>query len=79
MLDSIKKFVVGKKYETRSICDSDCIFSMEVISRTAKTITIKTRMNGISKKKIDIYDGSEGVYPFGKYSMSAYISAKKEV
>lgn len=77
-MNSIKKFEVGKKYQGRSLCDYDCIFTIEVISRTSKTVTIKTD-EGIKRKKIDTREGLEGVYPFGKYSMASYISAGKEV
>lgn len=74
------RFEVGKEYYTRSICDSECIFKAEIISRTAKTVTIKNNMNkDLSKRKIHIYNNVEAIYPHGKYSMCAVISADKEV
>ncbi|WP_227836034.1 hypothetical protein [Clostridioides sp. ES-S-0001-02] len=35
------KFEIGKTYATRSVCDHDCVFTIEVIKRTDKTITYK--------------------------------------
>ena len=35
----IIKFVVGKKYFCRSICDHDCVWSYTITSRTESTIT----------------------------------------
>ena len=32
-------FEIGGKYYSRSICDHECIFAIEVIKRTAKTVT----------------------------------------
>ena len=70
----MKKFNENKTYETRSICDYDCIFKMEVIKRTEKTITIKI-MNQIKKIKVFMYEDKEACYPLGKYSMSPMITA----
>lgn len=35
-------FQVGQSYGSRSACDSDCVFSMEIVSRTEKTAMEKT-------------------------------------
>lgn len=34
------KFEIGKTYTTRSVCDHDCVFTIEVIKRTDKTINL---------------------------------------
>ena len=61
----MNKFEVGKQYSTRSICDYDCIFSITVLKRTAKTITTER-----GRTKVHVSgDGSEYVMPWGKYSM----------
>lgn len=68
------KFEAGKTYKTRSVCDSDCIISVEVISRTAKTI--KARVNREEKTlRIGVYDGAEFVKPWGSYSMAPIVRA----
>jgi len=74
------KFEAGDVYHKRSICDSDCIFKFEVISRTEKRIKLKT-MEGIVTKKIYQLEEFELVYPLGKYSLCPVIRSndKKEV
>lgn len=68
-------FTAGQQLKARSICDHDCIFEGEVVSRTAKTATI--RINGEAKRcKIHVDDdGVEFVYPLGRYSMAPVFSA----
>ena len=34
-------FEVGKTYFTTSACDSNCIFKVEIVKRTAKTVTFR--------------------------------------
>jgi hypothetical protein len=74
----IKKFETSKTYETRSICDHNCIFKMEVIKRTAKTLTIRIQ-NEIKRVRIYIYENSESVKPLGNYSMAPIMRAEREV
>lgn len=38
--NQVAQFEVGKTYYTRSICNHDCIFSVKVIKRTAKTVVV---------------------------------------
>jgi hypothetical protein len=71
-------FEVGKTYVARSICDHDCVYRMEVLKRTAKTITV--RMNGGGATKLlrpGVYDGAEYVKPNGSYSMALIVRASK--
>ncbi len=74
-MEKIAKFEVSKIYSCRSVCDSNCIFSFEVISRTEKTVTIKSRMDGVVTKKIKISDNAEYILPMGSYSMSPLLRA----
>lgn len=74
----MKAFETGETYSTRSACDSNCIISLTVISRTAKTITAE--VNGEVKKlrisdKLSRYRNAETVLPWGSYSMAPMISA----
>jgi hypothetical protein len=64
-------FAIGKTYKTRSICDSNCWFSVTVASRTAKTV--KTEKG--KTLRIGSYDGAEFVRPHGSYSMAPIIRA----
>jgi hypothetical protein len=67
----MKTFEPGKTYSTRSICDYDCIFSITVASRTAKTL--KTTKG--QTLRIGQFDGEETVKPQGSYSMAPIIHA----
>lgn len=78
----MKTFEIGKKYSVRSICDSDCVWTYEVIGRTAATVKlsdgkqIKTcRIN----KKYSEYRNAETVFPLGQYSMCPVLSADKAI
>ena len=74
----MRKFEEGKQYKMKSICDSNCIWSYTVLSRTAKTITItdgdKTLKLRINQKTSE-YREAESVYPLGQYSMCPILSA----
>lgn len=71
-----KQFEVGKTYSTRSICDYDTMYLFEIISRTAKQLTIR-ECNKTYKRGIYVYDGVEHCQPHGTYSMCAIISADR--
>ena len=71
------QFKTNTTYQARSACDHECIFEMEVIKRTAKTVTIKTRMDGIQRKKIFIGNDVEYIRD-GNYSMAPIFRADKE-
>ena len=70
-----KEFKLFTTYQTRSICDADCVVSIMFVKRTAKTITCESG----KRFRIFIYDGMECISPWGKYSMSPTITAEKEV
>ena len=72
--DEIKAFEVGKTYQTIIICDHNCIFSIEIVKRTAKTVIVKK--NGKEQRnRITVIDGRETIYPWGVYSMCPVIRA----
>lgn len=75
----MKKFEIGKTYETRSLCNHDCIIQITVIERTAATLTVKDEMGEIQKlrinKKLTEIREAETVLPWGRYSMAPMISA----
>lgn len=74
MSSKSSKFEVGKTYATASICNSDCIFSFEILARTAKTVTVKVH-GKVCRRGISLYEGIEQFYPHGHYSMCAIIGA----
>jgi hypothetical protein len=72
----VKKFEVGKTYQSRSVCDHDCVFSHEILRRTPKTVLILVHGDIVSRR-ISIYDGEEIISPYGKYSMSPILRASR--
>jgi hypothetical protein len=69
-------FKAGKQYTCKSICDSDCVFLMVVVSRTDKTI--KVLLDGEIKQKslrITVINDQETVKPLGNYSMCPVMKA----
>ncbi len=70
------KFETGKTYFTRSVCDHDCIITLDVISRTAKTIKARTN-RGEQTFRISEYEGVEQVRPWGNYSMCPILGADR--
>jgi hypothetical protein len=75
MSNTIKTFIAGRTYSTRSACDYDCIFTIKVVRRTAKSVWIEERDGTVSRRAIQVWNGCEHFYPFGRYSMAAIIGA----
>ena len=69
-------FEVGKTYATRAACNWDCIYTIEVVSRTAKTITY-VEGGKTNRRKIHVWRGVESVSD-GAYSMAASWSADQQ-
>ncbi len=74
----IIQFQIGQTYQTRSICDHECIFSFTILARTAKTIT--TQVHGKTVRRgLQLWNGVEQFKPFGNYSMCAIIGADQQI
>ena len=68
------QFMPGQTYQTRSIGDRDCIITVTVSKRTAKTLTA----NIMGKDKtlfIGEREGIEYVKPWGSFSMAPTLTA----
>lgn len=72
------QFQVGATYATRSVCDHDCIFSITVARRTAKTITT-TEGKRLGIRPLSYGVAHESVMPYGRYSMAPIIDASERV
>lgn len=73
------KFETGKTYFMRSICNWECIWRYNIISRTDKMITLQgvdRAGEPIARRKIKVWDECETVMPLGSYSMSPQLTAK---
>lgn len=68
-------FEVGKTYSTRSICDSNCIFSVTIASRTKATVTTADGKKFRIAKKETEWNAAETIFPAGRYSMAPSIKA----
>jgi len=67
------KFEVGKSYSAKSVCDHNCVFSIEVTKRSSKMITYI--YNGTEKRsKVREFEGNECVIP-DNYSMAPIFRA----
>lgn len=65
------QFQTGKTYITRSACDHNCVISVTVAKRTAKTLTTTDGKT----LRVGVYDGAEFVKPWGSYSMAPIVRA----
>lgn len=73
----MKKFEAGKTYTTRSICDHDCVISVTIEKRTAKTVTVSFpgKTWALQTFRVGEYEGAEFIKPWGSYSMAPIIRA----
>lgn len=76
---SATKFVTGARYQMRSICDHDCIWSYTVERRTEKSVWLRDQAGKIERKAIRIWQGVEQVMPLGSYSMAPCLNATKRI
>jgi hypothetical protein len=67
-------FQVGKTYATRSVCDHNCIISLTITARTAKTVKAMVR-GEVKTLRVSEYNGEEIVKPWGSYSMAPLVGA----
>jgi len=73
------KFIVGKTYWMRSLCNYDCVWHCEVLSRTAKFVDVK--ISGYKEPfrcKVREMDEVECCNPLGRYSMAPILRAENE-
>lgn len=69
-------FEIGKKYYDTSACDHNCVFVVEIVKRTAKTVTF--RRNGQERRaKVYCDDHGEFIVP-DRYSMAPVFRACRE-
>lgn len=69
-------FEIGKKYYDTSACDHNCVFVIEIVKRTAKTVTF--RRDG-QERRAKIYTDRDGEYIIPeRYSMAPVFRACRE-
>ena len=72
----MKTFEIGKKYFDTSACDHNCVFVIEIVKRTDKTVTF--RRDGKERRaKIHVDRYGEYIVP-ERYSMAPVFRAERE-
>ncbi len=72
------KFEINEKYLAKSVCDRNCDFVIEVLSRTEKTVTYMYEGNKRrSKIKMD-NSNNEFIVP-DNYSMAPIFRAERKI
>lgn len=74
----MKTFEIGNTYSMRSACDHNCVWTYEVVARTAQMVTLSDGVETIKcriNKKISEWNKAETVFPLGRYSMAPVLSA----
>ena len=70
-------FEIGHKYYDTSACDHNCVFTIEIVKRTAKTVTFLR--NGKERRtKLFCDERGEYIIPY-RYSMAPVFRAEYEV
>ena len=64
----MKTIQAGQTLNARSVCDSECNFTAEVIARNGAFATVKVQGN-TKRVKVMNHDDGEFLYAMGKYSM----------
>lgn len=70
-------FTIGETYSTRSICDSECVWTWTVTARTAKFVTLEDRHGYLTRVGVNMWEGVESAKPLGRFSMSPTIYADR--
>ncbi|HBG2405037.1 TPA: hypothetical protein KPK48_003239 [Clostridioides difficile] len=74
------KFLVGKTYETSSICDRDCKFKIKIISRTEKTLVYEDEDGNRKRTKIHKFEDINTEFiRLGNYSMAITFKANSKL
>lgn len=72
----MKTFEIGKKYYDTSACDSNCVFVIEIVKRTEKTVTFKR--DG-EQRRAKLFVDKEGEYIIPeRYSIAPVFRATRE-
>ncbi len=75
-MTTLKTIKPGQTLTAQSICDSNCIFTAEVVARSKSMVTVKV-MDGIKRCKIKTdREGNEYIMALGTYSMAPSFSLR---
>jgi hypothetical protein len=68
------KIEAGQTLTARSACDYDCIFKVEILERNKSFCNVRVQ-GQVKRVKIHNFDGVEGIYALGRFSMAPYFRA----
>jgi hypothetical protein len=75
------RFEVGRRYWCRLVTSYDTILTYEVVSRTAKFVTLQDVNDDLADPKrfgVRVFQDVECCNPWGRYSMAPILSADDE-
>lgn len=73
-------FIPGRSYVMRLATDADARIPVQVVSRTAKFVTIIDPRDGRQvKRRVRLLAGVEEIQPHGQYSMAPVLRADRVV
>lgn len=73
----LARFIVGGQASARSACDSDCVWTFDVVKRTAAFVTLRdVDTHDTYRVRIRESRGEEWALPFGTYSLAAVATPK---
>lgn len=87
-MEQVKQFKVGKRYSMSSPCNQECVWTYEVVKRTACTVTLQQIGNDGKPRGEQIRcrinktlttfnrNNAEAVLPLGSFSMAPVLRAK---
>ena len=78
------RFEAGRRYETRSACDSNCVWIFEIVSRTKKMVKVQQlhprtlQPDGeVFARHVRTWRSDEEFKPFGSYSMAPIVRSDR--
>lgn len=75
-------FELNTRYSMKSPCDANCIWTYQVVKRTAKTVKLVRvshsgePTNDQKSCRVSVWNGVEQVKPLGSYSMAPILTAE---
>ena len=71
----MKQYEIGKEYKTRSLGDHDCIFTIQITGRTAKTVSYNY-LGWSRRSMVHVDQDGEWIQP-DRYSMAPTFRARR--
>lgn len=73
--NEVKTIKAGQTLTARSVCDYDCVFSVQILARKGSFVTVKAQGN-TNRMKVHTDGDGEFIFALGRYSMAPIFRAK---